>query len=99
MTTSLYKRLRVCAGLLLLAAQAAAFPARAAELQLGEGVVVKFGADAQLVVRDRLTAGQGAVLTSQKDDSVAGQTGASAQVPLAGDWRGISVEKSAAAFG
>jgi hypothetical protein len=98
MTTSLYKRLGVCAGLLL-AAQAAAFPARAAELQLGEGVVVKFGADAQLVVRDHLTAGQGAVLTSQKDDSVAGQTGASAQAPLAGDWRGISVEKSAAAFG
>src|SRR5258706_15556900 len=57
---------------------------RAADLTIADGVTVKFGADAQLVVRDRLTAGQGGVLTSQKDDSVAGQTGARAQTAAAG---------------
>ncbi len=72
---------------------------RAADLTIADGVTVKFGADAQLVVRDRLTAGQGVVLTSQKDDSVAGQTGASAQTPAAGDWLGIRLEKSTTDFG
>jgi hypothetical protein len=72
--------------------------AQAAQLNLADGVVVKFGEGAQLVVRDRLT-GQGAILTSQKDDNVAGQTNAVPQTPAAGDWRGLRLEKSSAAFG
>ena len=50
--------------------------ASAADLTIDDGVVVKFGNDAQLVVRDRLNAGAGLVLTSQKDDANGGQTNA-----------------------
>jgi uncharacterized membrane protein YgcG len=67
----------------------------AAELNVAEGVVVKFGADAQLVVRDKLTSGKGVVLTSLKDDATAGQSGSAAQVPASGDWQGVRVERSA----
>ena len=45
----------------------------AAELSIADGVVVKFGSDSQLIVRDKLTIGKGAVLTSQKDDTAAGR--------------------------
>ena len=67
----------------------------AAELTIADGVVVKFGQDAQLVVRDRIVAGSNVAFTSQKDDSVGGQTGTAAGTPAAGDWRGIRLEKSA----
>jgi len=76
-----------------------ALPASAAELQVDEGVVVKFGAGAQLVVRDRMTPSPGAVLTSIKDDTVGGQTSAAPQTPALGDWRGLRLEKSAASYG
>ena len=69
-------------------------PMHAAELTIEDGVVVKFGADAQLVVRDRLVPGKGVVLTSQKDDSIAGQSASTAQTPAPGDWRGVRLEKS-----
>ena len=72
---------------------------RAADLTVSDGVVVKFGSDAQLVVRDKLAAGKGVAFTSQKDDSIAGQANASAQTPAAGDWRGIRIEKSSSAYG
>lgn len=85
----------ISAALLL---QGIAVPAQAAQLSISDGVVVKFGSDAQLVVRDRLT-GQGATLTSQKDDSVAGQTNPTPQTPAVGDWRGLRLEKSSAAYG
>lgn len=71
----------------------------AADLTLGDGVVVKFGDDAQLVVRDKLAAGKGVALTSDKDDSVGGQAGTGQGVPAAGDWQGVRIEKSAQAFG
>lgn len=71
----------------------------AADLTIDEGVVVKFGGDAQLVVRDRLNAGPGVVLTSQKDDANGGQSNATPQTPAPGDWRGLRIEKSAAAYG
>lgn len=74
-------------------------PASAAELAIDEGVVVKFGTDAQLVVRDKLTAGKGVVLTSQKDDTNGGQTGATPQTAAPADWLGLRFEKSSAAFG
>lgn len=76
-----------------------ALPLRAADLQIDEGVVVKFGPDAQLVVRDKLTGGKGVTLTSHKDDQNGGQTGTGPQAAAAGDWRGVRFEKSAAAFG
>ena len=71
----------------------------AAELKIADGVVIKFGADAQLVVRDKVTVGDNTTFTSQNDDAAAGRTNPAAQAPHAGDWRGISIEKSAQAFG
>jgi hypothetical protein len=71
----------------------------AADLTIDDGVVVKFGADAQLVVRDRINTGNGITLTSQKDDATGGQTGTAPQTPVAGDWRGMRLEKSASSFG
>ena len=73
--------------------------AHAAELILDEGVVVKFGADAQLVVRDKLRAGAAVTLTSVNDDAAAGQTNPTAGTPAAGSWRGLSIEKTSTAFG
>ena len=57
-------------------------PARAADLTLDEGVVVKFGAGAQLVVRDRLVTQSGVILTSQNDDGVLGPSFAQARLRL-----------------
>ena len=71
----------------------------AAELRLEDGVVVKFGTDAQLVVRDHLVAGSAVTLTSVRDDSVGGQTAPTAQTPAPGQWRGLRLEKSAAQYG
>ena len=70
----------------------------AAQLSIADGVAVKFGQDAQLVVRDKLVSGKGVNLTSLKDDT-GGQTGTVPQIPGMGDWRGLRLEKSAAAFG
>lgn len=72
--------------------------AQAAQLTVQEGVVVKFGENAQLVVRDKLLA-QGASFTSRKDDSIGGQTNAAPQTPAVGDWQGVRIEKSSAAYG
>lgn len=66
----------------------------AAELTIDDGVVVKFGADAGVVVRDTLRTSGATTFTSVKDDSVGGQTGGAAQTPAAGDWRGIKFEAS-----
>jgi len=74
-------------------------PVWAADLRIGDGVVVKFGPNAQLVVRDRLTSGKGVTLTSLKDDTVSGQTGTLPQTPAAGDWGGLRLEKSSSAYG
>lgn len=71
----------------------------AADLTVSDGVVVKFGADAQLVVRDKLVSGEGVALTSQKDDNVGGQTNSTTQTAAAGDWRGVRIEASSSAFG
>src|SRR6218665_508228 len=65
--------LRACPLSRLLAAALAlvsllALPARAAQLGIADGVVVKFGPDTQLVVRDRMVFGSGITLTSQGDD-------------------------------
>lgn len=68
-------------------------------LTIDDGVVIKFGADAQLVVRDRLVPGKDVTLTSQKDDSIAGPSAPAAQTPASGDWRGLRIEKSSAGAG
>jgi len=70
--------------------------ATAGELVVTDGAVVKFGQDAQLVVRDKLTAGKGVVLTSQNDDNAGGQVAPTAQIPVPGGWGGVRFEKSAA---
>ncbi|HEY6898582.1 MAG TPA: Ig-like domain-containing protein [Rhodocyclaceae bacterium] len=72
---------------------------RAADLTVAEGVVVKFGSDAGLAVRDKLTAGRATVFTSRKDDSSGGAVDASAQTPAGGDWRGLRVEKTVGSTG
>ncbi|MFZ4701617.1 MAG: Ig-like domain-containing protein, partial [Candidatus Methylumidiphilus sp.] len=71
----------------------------AAQLTLDDGVVVKFGENAQFAVRDRIIPGKAMVFTSAKDDSFLGQIGALPQMPGLGDWRGLRLEKSATAFG
>jgi hypothetical protein len=68
--------------------------AMAGELAVTEGVVVKFGQDANLVVRDKLTAGKGVVLTSQSDDTAGGPAASTGQTPVAGGWVGLRFEKS-----
>lgn len=71
----------------------------AAELRIEDGVVVKFAPGAGLVVRDRIVVGKGVVLTSKKDDTIGGQSANLPQVPAAGDWQGVRLEKSTLAFG
>lgn len=85
-------RRRIAVVALGLALVAAGLPVPAADLTVEDGVVVKFGPESQLVVRDRLASGKGVVFTSIRD----GQDG---QVPAAGDWRGLRIEKSTATYG
>ncbi|MCL2021637.1 MAG: hypothetical protein FWG81_05980, partial [Betaproteobacteria bacterium] len=66
----------------------------AAELQVGDGVVVKFGPDSRLVVRDRLLPSKSVVLTSRNDDTVGGQLQSQPRNPAVGDWAGVRFEKS-----
>lgn len=73
--------------------------ASSASLEVDEGVVVKFGSGASLVVRDRLVTGPGLVLTSLRDDAVGGQAGTTPQTAAPGDWRGLRLEKSSGGFG
>ena len=73
--------------------------ASAAELIVADGVVVKFGQNTQLVVRDKLTSGKNVVFTSQQDDSIAGQTNLVPQIPATAAWRGLRIEKSASSYG
>ncbi|MDR6841145.1 Ig-like domain-containing protein [Pseudoxanthomonas sacheonensis] len=80
-------------------AAAASLSGQSAELIVDEGVVVKFGDQAQLVVRDKVVAGKGIILTSQKDDQTGGQVEAAAQSAAVGDWNGFRLEKSSATYG
>lgn len=95
----LARRMRVLKSLLALVVLMVSYRLLAAELTIDGGVVVKFGADAQLVVRDRIMAGTGTILTSWKDDSIIGQLNVVHQFPQSGDWLGLRLEKSAAGFG
>src|SRR3954468_2107762 len=98
-TTSISAMYRAAAGLLLLAVTGGALSPLAvhgADLTIADGVAVKFGRDAGLVVRDSLQAGKQTTFTSIGDDSVLGQTGAVPGTAAAGDWGGIKFEASAA---
>ena len=77
----------------------APFALAAADLTVSDGVVVKFGANSQLVVRDKLVSGKGVALTSLKDDTLGGMSRTQPQTAAAGDWLGLRIEKSAAAAG
>lgn len=68
--------------------------AAAANLTIADDVVVKFGQDAGLTVRDGMQTGRRNRFTSLKDDGALGQTGTSAQAGARGDWRGVKVEAS-----
>lgn len=68
-----------------------------AELNIPDGIVVKFGADAGIVVRDGLRAGANVTFTGLRDDTAGGQTGEQAQTPAPGEWRGLQIEASAPA--
>jgi len=67
-------------------------PLYAADLTIDDGVVVKFGRDAGLTVRDGLVARGNVTFTSLSDETIAGRTGQAAATAAAGDWRGIRVE-------
>ena len=58
--------------------------AQGADLTVSDGVVVKFGADAGIEVRDSLHLNGQVTFTSLKDDSLAGQTGATPQTAATG---------------
>lgn len=70
-------------------------PLPAAELILVDGAVVKFGADAGLVVRDRLETLGPVIFTSINDASAGGSTMVGTPVPQPGDWWGIALEPGA----
>ena len=69
--------------------------AQSTTLTLEEGVVVKFGPDAGIEVRDAIQAHSNAVFSSINDDASAGQTQPTLGLPAPGDWRGISIAPSA----
>ena len=69
--------------------------ASGAELTLSDGVVVKFGGDAGLVVRDRIIGEGSVVFTSLNDTGVGGSTLPSGPLAEPGDWRGVAIEAGA----
>jgi large repetitive protein len=64
----------------------------AADLTIADDVIVKFGRDAGLTVRDRLVTGQNVHLTSLQNDAAGGQTGTAAQTAQPGQWRGLKID-------
>lgn len=79
--------------LALTAVLAAALPAQSAELAIDDGVVVKFGDQAGLVVRDRLVIDGEVVFTALEDGAVGGETVAgNGEDPQPGAWGGVRVE-------
>lgn len=66
--------------------------AGAAQLTMDEGVVVKFGDGAGLVVRDTLRTDRDVEFTSLADDSVGGQSRPTTGTPHTGDWSGVILD-------
>lgn len=69
--------------------------AQEASLMIEEGVVVKFGSDAGIVVHEALHVGRGVTLTSLNDHTVGGITGVNLPTAAAGDWRGLTIHRKA----
>jgi len=69
----------------------------AGELQVGDGVVVKFGPNGELIIRDGIVLQGQAIFTSLKDDARGGAALPVTGVPLPGDWRGLRLERSSSA--
>ncbi|HEU4401580.1 MAG TPA: Ig-like domain-containing protein [Candidatus Polarisedimenticolia bacterium] len=87
--------LMLAAALALLPGPAA--PARAGELSIGDGVVIKFGPGGELVVLDGVIVQGQAVCTSLGDDARGGAALSTPALPLPGDWRGLRLERSSPA--
>jgi hypothetical protein len=64
-------------------------------LRINDGVVVKFGQDAGLQVRNQIHTGVGVTFTSQLDDSAGGQTNPSPAAAAPGDWWGLFIAEQA----
>ncbi len=69
--------------------------AQAADLTLSDGVVVKFGGDAELISRDTLRTEGQVVFTSLHDSTVGGATLVNGPAPQPGDWKGIELAPGA----
>jgi hypothetical protein len=72
------------------------------ELSIGNGVVVKFGPEAGMVVSDSLRVAPDVVFTGRNDDSVGASSGSGsgkvmpdADTAAMGDWRGLRLEATA----
>lgn len=85
---------RVILFIVVLAGVSLSVAAGAASLEIEDGVVVKFGSNTSLAVRDDLLTGDRVVLTSLDDDSIAGQTKPTVGNPAPGDWQGLRVHRS-----
>jgi len=72
-------------------------PARADELVLIDGVVVKFGPEGEMVVLDGLLVQGQVTMTSLQDDARGGPTKPVPGAPVPGDWRGLRIERSSPA--
>lgn len=71
--------------------------AQADELQLSDGVVVKFGPNGEMVVLDGLIVQGQATLTSLQDDAWGGPVTSAPGSPQPGDWLGLRIERSSPA--
>lgn len=72
--------------------------AQAAELVIDAGVAVRFGSNAQMIVRDKLTLAPSVVLSSDTDDVAGGQIGTTPGTASGATWRGLQIEKSSQAY-
>jgi hypothetical protein len=86
---------RICAWSIAAAWSLVALDVSAASLSVDDGVVVKFGNDAGLVVHDTLNTAHAVIFTSVTDDGTAGQTLSAPATPAAGDWLGVQILPSA----
>jgi large repetitive protein len=73
--------------------------AHAATLTVQQGVVVKFGKDAGLLVRDKAALNDGVVFTNRQDDSVGDAVAIADPSPESQNWAGLRYERSAHLLG
>ncbi|MDR1529855.1 MAG: hypothetical protein LBS40_05600 [Burkholderiales bacterium] len=67
----------------------------AASLTIEDGVVVKFGQNAKVVVHDDIHSKAGTVFTSINDGFVLGNAASFLPDPMAGDWCGLTINRKA----